>query len=128
MIHSKTKALLAAPLLTAIVLAGTIDGTAHAAVWDPTITFPTAGAVWIGGTTHTVTWSLRGEPTELTDKTGVLYLEHNGIIDVDHPLASGFSMLAGHVSITMPFVLAGEYRLVLLGDSGDQSPVFIDIL
>lgn len=128
MIHAKIKALLATPLLAAIVLAGTFDGTAHAAVWDPTITAPTAGTIWIGGTTHTVTWSLKGEPTELTDKTGVLYLEHNGIIDVDHPLASGFSMLAGHVSITVPVVLVGRYRLVLMGDSGDQSPTFIDIL
>ncbi|KAF7985608.1 hypothetical protein HWV62_3919 [Athelia sp. TMB] len=61
----------------------------------------------------------------ITNTKGVVVLAKDGIEDVDHPLASGFNILDGHVVIKVPKVSTGsKYALVLFGDSGNYSPKF----
>ncbi|KAI0335382.1 hypothetical protein GY45DRAFT_1333789 [Cubamyces sp. BRFM 1775] len=98
---------------------------------SPPITYPTAGAVWKVGETQTITWdvaALNGaQPSNPQGKIllGVLYANGTERLDYDNPLVSGFPILGGNVSLTVPSVSTGEnYIICLLGSSGDISPSF----
>jgi hypothetical protein len=56
--------------LTRPVIAATID------VFDPTITYPTAGVVWIVGSNQTVSWRTSNIPRRILDSPGMILLGH----------------------------------------------------
>ncbi|KAG1906596.1 uncharacterized protein F5891DRAFT_472668 [Suillus fuscotomentosus] len=94
-------------------------------VFVPPIIYPKSGVVWIAGQHHNVTWETDGAPVSITNGIGRVYLANNTIIDLDHPLAIGFDILDGRVSVQVPSVPTGQnYSLVLFGDSGNYSPQF----
>ncbi|KAG1820674.1 hypothetical protein EV424DRAFT_1472417 [Suillus variegatus] len=94
-------------------------------VFVPPIIYPKSGVVWIAGQHHNVTWETDGAPVNITNGIGRVYLANNTIIDLDHPLAIGFDILDGRVSVQVPSVPTGQnYSLVLFGDSGNYSPQF----
>ncbi|KAG1720482.1 hypothetical protein EDB19DRAFT_571034 [Suillus lakei] len=94
-------------------------------VFVPPIMYPHADVVWIAGHHHNVTWETDGAPVNITNGIGRVYLANNSIIDLDHPLATGFNILDGRVTIQVPSVATGRnYSLVLFGDSGNYSPQF----
>ncbi|KAF9221619.1 hypothetical protein BS17DRAFT_785070 [Gyrodon lividus] len=99
-------------------------------VYDCPITDPNVRTVWKAGKRATVTWDTRGLPANTTSKGKIElgYLKGNSSnehLDIEHPLAEGFSILAGRISVTVPQVKPGrDYIVVLMGDSGNHSPMF----
>ncbi|KAJ7086256.1 hypothetical protein C8R44DRAFT_533759, partial [Mycena epipterygia] len=92
-------------------------------VFDPPVTFPTAGTVLISKTTQNITWDTSRAPVNISNQA--LLLLRKGDITAPFILAEGFDLRAGTLEITVPWVLNGtDYRLVLFGDSGNFSPVF----
>ncbi|KAF8842183.1 hypothetical protein BDN67DRAFT_899879 [Paxillus ammoniavirescens] len=99
-------------------------------VYDCPITDPNARTVWKAGERATVVWDIRGIPVNTTSK-GKIELGYfkgkssNEHLDIEHPLAEGFSILQGRIDVTVPQVKPGrDYIVVLMGDSGNHSPVF----
>lgn len=93
-------------------------------VWDPRITFPSAGAVLVSGQTYTVTWDTSDQPAHITYPVGVITLNFG---DFGSPLilAKEFDIRTGHQDITVPEVYTGsEYSITLWGDSGNWSGQF----
>ncbi|KAK2465744.1 hypothetical protein APHAL10511_002288 [Amanita phalloides] len=99
-------------------------------VFNPTITSPQSGFVWDMGKTYQATWSTQNIPPEKQNGTGLILLGHAGNgsenLDICHPLATNFPLIAGAVPITMPSNVAtrDDYFIVLFGDSGNASPQF----
>ncbi|TBU47438.1 hypothetical protein BD309DRAFT_1077963 [Dichomitus squalens] len=97
---------------------------------SPPITNPTAQTVWKAGDTQTVTWDLSGlngaQPSnpqaQIILGTFINGEEH---LLLDTVLASGFNILDGNVTLTVPTVTTGsDYIVCLFGSSGDISPPF----
>ncbi|KAH7885661.1 hypothetical protein F5I97DRAFT_1130267 [Phlebopus sp. FC_14] len=99
-------------------------------VWNPMITSPQFGDVWVAGCTQNVTWLTDNIPDEKKNATGLLllgyYANNSENLDIKHPLASGFPIAWGYVQITVPANLTrgDNYTVVLFGDSGNASPAF----
>ncbi|OBZ68776.1 hypothetical protein A0H81_11344 [Grifola frondosa] len=94
-------------------------------VFVPPVTYPHYGTVWKIGQHHNVTWDTSGAPVNITNKFGLVVLAKGGLEDIDHPLASNFSILDGRVVVKVPDVTPGnDYAIVLFGDSGNFSPNF----
>ncbi|KAH8104744.1 hypothetical protein BXZ70DRAFT_922212 [Cristinia sonorae] len=94
-------------------------------VFVPHILYPREGTVWFVGQTHNVTWDTSDAPTQITNPRGTIILARNGRLDLDHPLASNFSILDGRHEIKVPNVPEGDvYNIVLFGDSGNFSGNF----
>ncbi|KAJ3735064.1 hypothetical protein DFJ43DRAFT_1060354 [Lentinula guzmanii] len=95
-------------------------------VWDPTITSPVTGTVWVIGTEVNVTWcEHRQHPPDGVSNGGHIYLakEEDAII----PLSSNFDLVAANGSFTVmvPAVVPdNDYQIVLFGDSGNIGPSF----
>ncbi|TFK86031.1 hypothetical protein K466DRAFT_493648 [Polyporus arcularius HHB13444] len=115
--------------LAATALATPLSITLRDSV-SPPITNPTAQTVWRAGETVTVTWdvaALNGaQPSNPLAKiilgTFANNVEH---LMLESPLASGFPILSGNVSLVVPPVPSGsDYIVCLLGTSGDISPAF----
>ncbi|EMD40118.1 hypothetical protein CERSUDRAFT_81416 [Gelatoporia subvermispora B] len=99
-------------------------------VVDPPVTNPNAQTVWTVGSTQTVTWNTSGLPpvSELTTPgmvvLGFLTSDSENLM-LDNPLAKGFNLTDGQVSIVVPSVPNGiNYIVALFGDSGNISPTF----
>ncbi|TFY62045.1 hypothetical protein EVG20_g6844 [Dentipellis fragilis] len=92
-------------------------------VYDPRVTYPHTGTVWIVGQRHNVTWDTSDAPVNITNPIGTIKLGANNII-LPITLATGFSVLSGRHEVTVPDVDSGEYFLVFFGDSGDWSDTF----
>ncbi|KZP20269.1 hypothetical protein FIBSPDRAFT_789629 [Athelia psychrophila] len=93
-------------------------------VYDPPVTYPHTGTVWKVGAKYKVTWDTSNPPKQITNKIGEIYLRR-GDSTLPTALASGFSILEGHKVITVPSVKAGSnYRIVVMGDSGNWSDEF----
>lgn len=108
--------------LVAVVSAGPIM---KRDVFVPPVTYPHQGTVWKVGSKHNVTWDVSDPPKQITNKIGSIVLSKGGILDIKHPLASGFSILDGQHEITVPAVESGDdYAVVVFGDSGNASPDF----
>ncbi|KAJ7086251.1 hypothetical protein C8R44DRAFT_721606 [Mycena epipterygia] len=111
------------PFVLAASVGATPVGPVPLDVFDPPVTFPTAGTVWISKTTQKVTWDTSGAPADISNEA--LLLLRKGGITAPFILAEGFDLRAGTLEITVPWVLNGsDYQLVLFGDSGNFSPVF----
>ncbi|KAL5519926.1 hypothetical protein ACEPAG_1586 [Sanghuangporus baumii] len=98
-------------------------------VYNPMITYPTAGVVWTVGERKTITWKTDEIPDELKNSTGTILLGYNEEdsenLDIAHPLATGFNLSDGQVNVTVPDDPArSDYIVVLFGDSGNASPEF----
>lgn len=129
MVHPKIGGSLAGALLLAAALTGITGGTAHADVWVPPVTSPTASAVWEVGGSYQVTWDTSTKPAKVTNPTGKIYLGHvekgGGVSQDANPLISGFQLSDGEVSVMVPDdTVPGTYVVVLYGDSGNYSPQF----
>ncbi|KIK81421.1 hypothetical protein PAXRUDRAFT_832871 [Paxillus rubicundulus Ve08.2h10] len=99
-------------------------------VYDCPITDPNARSVWKAGERAVVVWDTRGIPFNTTSK-GKIELGYfkgkssNEHLDIENPLAEGFSILDGRIDVTVPRVKTGrDYIVVLMGDSGNHSPAF----
>ncbi|KAF5387000.1 hypothetical protein D9615_001571 [Tricholomella constricta] len=92
-------------------------------VFVPQITSPTADTVWTMGKTETVTWDTSNAPVNISNGASV-YLEGYGRI------AEGFDLRSGSVDVKVPFLPDGVvdstklYKIILFGDSGNESPDF----
>ncbi|EIN05326.1 hypothetical protein PUNSTDRAFT_137439 [Punctularia strigosozonata HHB-11173 SS5] len=117
-------ALLASPF-AALVFASPVKLSMRD-VFVPPITAPIAGAVWPVGSQQTVTWDVSDPPEDIANPIGTIVLAKAGLVlDLDDPLATGFSILDGSHVVTVPDVTPGDdYSLVLFGDSGNFSPEF----
>ncbi|OJT06989.1 hypothetical protein TRAPUB_2190 [Trametes pubescens] len=119
-----------ATIFTALVAAAAAVGAAPADVIAPPVTAPKAGDLWTVGSKQVVTWDASSIPSNTTE-TGVAFLgfledgsddEH---IDTKNPLATGFPITSGSVTVTVPDVTPrDDYIVVLVGDSGDVSGKF----
>ncbi|KAJ7641938.1 hypothetical protein FB45DRAFT_737707 [Roridomyces roridus] len=93
-------------------------------VFDPPVTSPTAGTVWVSGQTQTVTWDTSNPPKDITNAVGKLVLVKDKVT-TPLILAENFSILLGSIEVTVPLVVEGsDYQIDLFGDSGNLSPVF----
>ncbi|GJE98417.1 GPI anchored serine-threonine rich family protein [Phanerochaete sordida] len=94
-------------------------------VWDPAITSPTAESVWHAGGTYNVTWETADAPASISEGSRVV-LSKDFYEDYYNPLAQGFDLRAGWVTVTIPptTVPGDDYQIVLFGDSGNYSPTF----
>ncbi|TEB36534.1 hypothetical protein FA13DRAFT_1786935 [Coprinellus micaceus] len=96
-------------------------------VFVPPVTAPVANDVWAKGSVQTVKWDISGAPSEVSNPVGSIFLrdvEKERIL-LDSPLADGFDILNGAQDVTVPTdVPAGPYQVVLIGNSGNWSPVF----
>ncbi|EPQ54041.1 hypothetical protein GLOTRDRAFT_139455 [Gloeophyllum trabeum ATCC 11539] len=100
---------------------------APADVWAPPITYPTDSTIWQVGWSNWVAWDTSNPPAHITNPNGTIYLVWDGeiLFEDPGPLASGFSLMDGYVYFDVPNVTASnEWRVVLIGDSGDVSPPF----
>ncbi|KLO05967.1 hypothetical protein SCHPADRAFT_910659 [Schizopora paradoxa] len=100
-------------------------------VFVPPVTSPTTGTVWKVGTQQNVTWDTSNAPSQITNSQGRVVLAQGGALftnqtgGLDDPLASGFDILLGSITVTVPDVPAADnYQIVLFGDSGDITPEF----
>ncbi|KAF8469398.1 hypothetical protein DFH94DRAFT_602351, partial [Russula ochroleuca] len=98
-------------------------------VIDPPITNPSADTVWTPGNSELVTWYDDLHIPSTGNFTGMLILGHQSAgsenLDLQNPLATGFSLRDGSVRVTCPTVSPGNnYIVVLFGDSGNASPQF----
>ncbi|KAF7973330.1 hypothetical protein HWV62_15587 [Athelia sp. TMB] len=95
-------------------------------VYAPHVLYPHNGTVWQMGSRHNVTWDTTSPPSQITNPNGQIYLRRGDTTILKTPLASNFSILAGHVEIALPPNLpaGNKYRIVLFGDSGNWSDEF----
>ncbi|KAJ7442619.1 hypothetical protein FB451DRAFT_98274 [Mycena latifolia] len=100
-------------------------------VYSPSIIIPDGSTKWVRRTEVEVTWSTSNMPQDITNPNGRILLGHleagssSEHLDIQHPLAEGFDIRDGHRTITVPAVPPrGDYIIVLMGDSGNRSPVF----
>ncbi|KAF7973701.1 hypothetical protein HWV62_14376 [Athelia sp. TMB] len=83
-------------------------------VYAPHVLYPHNGTVWQMGSRHNVTWDTTSPPSEITNPNGQIYLRRDDTTILKTPLASNFSILAGHVEIALPPNLpaGNKYRIV----------------
>ncbi|KAF6747017.1 hypothetical protein DFP72DRAFT_1162515 [Ephemerocybe angulata] len=116
----------AASFISSIALLTAAVSAATNGVFVPQITAPVAEAIWKIGSTQTVTWDISNAPADVSNPEGEIFLRNlvKGQILFSSPLATGFSILAGNQSVTVPNIVPGSYQIVLVGDSGNFSPIF----
>ncbi|KAI0266998.1 hypothetical protein BC834DRAFT_823000 [Gloeopeniophorella convolvens] len=98
-------------------------------VIDPHITSPSAGSVWVVGTTQTVTWDTTGtSPSDTPGKIELGFIVPGQIgenLGIASPLATNIDLTTGSQQVTVPDVPPGTtYIVVLFGDSGNASEEF----
>ncbi|KAF8415460.1 hypothetical protein L210DRAFT_942009 [Boletus edulis BED1] len=87
------------------------------ALWVPaTILYPNKWTVWCMGDSHQVCWNTTSPPDQ-TNLIGSIYLISASPLDrvSGNPLAQGFPLDVGAVTITVPTVTAGKYAVDLYG-------------
>ncbi|KAI0737539.1 hypothetical protein C8Q80DRAFT_1114968 [Daedaleopsis nitida] len=120
-------------VILATTLLGAVSQAAYATpvveqrdIWVPDILYPHYQTVWYSGQIHNVTWDLSHKPADVSDPIGTITLRKGGIAQAsEFVVAENFPLADGHVEVTVPGVLSGDdYQLVLIGDSGNVSPMF----
>ncbi|PCH40207.1 hypothetical protein WOLCODRAFT_68060 [Wolfiporia cocos MD-104 SS10] len=97
--------------------------------WSADITSPTFLTTWKVGSNVSVTWDASKVPQTRQNASGMILLGYqtkdSENLDVQTPLASGFPIVDGQVTLTVPNVTERhDYIVVLFGDSGNASPIF----
>ncbi|KAF9523907.1 hypothetical protein CPB83DRAFT_820882 [Crepidotus variabilis] len=96
----------------------------------PPITYPKAAVQWARGTKQVVRWDTKDIPPQRNSTTGLILLgrvmNDSENLDIDHPLASRFSISSGQQTVMVPdnITCGDNYIVVLFGDSGNRSPEF----
>ncbi|PWN94700.1 hypothetical protein FA09DRAFT_290764, partial [Tilletiopsis washingtonensis] len=100
-------------------------------VYNPRIIEPTSATVWGAGKTQTVAWSTEDIPDEARNYRGMIKLGYqpadgSGGLNLKWTLASDFLLTDDQADITLPSDLEprDDYIVVLMGDSGNASPLF----
>ncbi|KAG7092954.1 hypothetical protein E1B28_009256 [Marasmius oreades] len=97
-------------------------------VWSPKITSPTAGTVWVTGSTVNVTWDTSDAPKQISNGAAVMLRDDSGPVPPENPYlkeSRSFDLRDGWVTVEVPNVPpADNYVLVLFGDSGNWSEQF----
>ncbi|KAJ6585183.1 hypothetical protein B0H19DRAFT_1108669 [Mycena capillaripes] len=95
-------------------------------VFSPPVLYPGNGTVWRVGKRYNVTWDLSHAPEHITNNMGVIILVQNHtLLNLDHPLARGFSILNARHEIVVPDVEPGNnYQILVFGDSGNTGHKF----
>ncbi|PPQ86329.1 hypothetical protein CVT25_005630 [Psilocybe cyanescens] len=117
---------------TASVVAAPIKGPQELIVFNPPITSPKASAAWAKGSEQIVRWNTDEIPESRMNSTGIIVLGYAELasssehLDIEHPLATGFSISQGSMKVVMPTNIPArnDYFVVLFGDSGNRSPKF----
>ncbi|TFK37438.1 hypothetical protein BDQ12DRAFT_632455, partial [Crucibulum laeve] len=94
-------------------------------VFVPQIFSPNTHSVWKVGTQQTVTWDISNPPSEISNPVGLILMSKGGETIPNLTVASNFSILLGALNVQVPNLAPGnDYRIILLGDSGNDSPPF----
>ncbi|KAJ7625857.1 hypothetical protein FB45DRAFT_868996 [Roridomyces roridus] len=112
-------------VFASLLVAALSAAAASLDVFDPPVTSPTAGT---DSDCHLrlicAHRDTSNPPAEITDTVGMLVLVKDKVI-TPVILAENFSILLGHIEVTVPLVFEGSYyQLDLFGDSGNLSPEF----
>ncbi|KAF8888352.1 hypothetical protein BD779DRAFT_1440189 [Infundibulicybe gibba] len=106
-------------VLSTLSLVAAVPVTARD-IFDPTITSPKAGDVWVVGQTVEVTWDTSNAPVDISNASSVWLRKGTSTL-----LAQGFDLRSGSVSVVVPSLVPGDdYHIILFGDSGNVSPAF----
>jgi len=93
-------------------------------VYAPPVLYPNASTIWTVGSKYNVTWDNSNPPKQITNPVGRIQLR-KGNTTLPQVLASGFNITSGRQEIQVPNVQPGsDYCIVLMGDSGNFSPLF----
>jgi len=106
--------------------ASPIDGVALSKkdIFVPRIIEPTASTVWKSGEIRKITWDTSNAPKQITNGVGLVLIRFQNT-STPFVLANGFNILDGSVDIRVPLVQTRpDYSIILLGDSGNDSPNF----
>ncbi|KIM48684.1 hypothetical protein M413DRAFT_21031 [Hebeloma cylindrosporum] len=87
-------------------------------VFVPRIITPDSSTVWIIGQKGFVSWDTTNAPKSISNKAFIT------LSGYDTPLAQGFNLRDGNVTVDVPVVAPGPHFITLFGDSGNYSPVF----
>ncbi|KAJ7589537.1 hypothetical protein C8J56DRAFT_860222 [Mycena floridula] len=120
------KSFVLSALLAVSANAAALSSRAANDVWDPKITSPVTGTVWVIGTRVNVTWSLDDEPANVSNG-GKIVLRKAGKVTTVGDLTPAFNLKAadGFFELTVPVVIPGnDYEIILFGDSGNISEDF----
>ncbi|KAI0731957.1 hypothetical protein C8Q72DRAFT_820022 [Fomitopsis betulina] len=98
-------------------------------LWSADIKSPHFLSIWKAGSTQTISWIVDKVPQTGPNAIGTAllgYAENDSEnLDLDNPLATGFLIGDGNVTITVPDVpYRSDYIIVLFGNSGNSSPTF----
>ncbi|KAF8888351.1 hypothetical protein BD779DRAFT_1396025, partial [Infundibulicybe gibba] len=94
-------------------------------IFDPTISSPKAGDVWVVGQTVEVTWDTSNAPVDISNASSVWLRKGTSVLNGQTLLAQGFDLRSGSVSVVVPSLVPGDdYHIILFGDSGNVSPAF----
>lgn len=74
-------------------------------VWDPAVTFPTAGSILEIGQTVTVTWSLADEPADISNPIGRILLQFNDVVPPSGPGSFGMCYSQKYGTFLTPSLL-----------------------
>ncbi|KXN91422.1 hypothetical protein AN958_00684 [Leucoagaricus sp. SymC.cos] len=117
-------------LLVAVsqVGAGPIQRRKNLDVWRPTILQPTADSVWTAGAQKLVSWNTDNAPASISNQGHVVLKtipNNTDTVSQWRHLAGPFNLTIGQINVTVPNdVITGEYKIILFGDSGNESPAF----
>jgi hypothetical protein len=110
--------------LCALVAAMPVD-LSKRDVFVPHVLEPRVGSVWKIGTTQKVTWDVTNPPKRITNTKAEIILVKDGLLDFEHPLATGLDVLAGQAEVVVPQVVPGDdYQILVFGDSGNTGQRF----
>ncbi|KAF6751519.1 hypothetical protein DFP72DRAFT_816414 [Ephemerocybe angulata] len=114
-------------MVATMVMAVPIASLERRDVFSPPVIRPGAGEVWPKGTWQMVVWNTTNAPEQITNPVGKIVLRSvdKGRLLLDKPLATGFNILDGKYNLTVRNDIdAGQYQVVIMGDSGNWGPTF----
>jgi len=96
-------------------------------VYNPRITEPTETTLWKAGTVEVVSWETSDAPSSISNNGHVVLkpiATGDSRPELQH-LAGPFDLRTGQISVTLPEdLVSGQYRIILFGDSGNESDEF----
>ncbi|KAF5358215.1 hypothetical protein D9756_001271 [Leucocoprinus leucothites] len=97
-------------------------------VFNPVIVEPTASSNWVAGAQELVSWDTSDAPQSISNQGHVVLkttpADSNEVSQWRH-LAGPFDLTIGQINVTVPNdMITGQYKVILFGDSGNESPAF----